>query len=123
MVTDFMDIFAKWSEKIESVLEEQAGARNDKDEGPRDELDYWKLRMRMLTTVSESIRSTNCKDVQNVLTVISTSDNNKHADSGIYLALSNWRSIELRVTENLNEAKDNVKYLQTLERFIPPLRW
>lgn len=39
----------------------------------------------------------------------------------IYLATSKWRSIELRVTESLNEAKDNVKYLQTLEKFIEPL--
>jgi dynein heavy chain len=59
--------------------------------------------------------------VYEVLFAVSNSDANKHADSGIYLALSNWRSLLLRVTENLNEAKDNVKYLQTLERFIEPL--
>lgn len=39
----------------------------------------------------------------------------------IHLAISKWRSIDLRVTEALNEAKDNVKYLQTLEKFIEPL--
>jgi hypothetical protein len=32
-------------------------------------------------------------------------------DTKIYLATSKWRGIELRVTEALNEAKDNVKYL------------
>ena len=39
----------------------------------------------------------------------------------LYLATSKWRSIELKVTEQLNEAKDNVKYLLTLEKFIEPL--
>ena len=29
--------------------------------------------------------------------------------------------MELRVTDALNEAKDNVKYLQTLEKFFDPL--
>jgi len=67
--------------------------------------------MRMLTTISEKLRSKNCRTVYDVLQATSQNDANRHADSGIYLALSNWRSIELRVTENLNEAKDNVKYL------------
>jgi dynein heavy chain len=37
------------------------------------------------------------------------------------MALQNWRSLEIKVTENLNEAKDNVKYLSTLDKFIEPL--
>jgi dynein heavy chain len=49
-----------------------------------------------------------------------TGDSAKPRDK-IYLATSKWKSIELKVTEQLNEAKDNVKYLHTLEKFIEPL--
>jgi dynein heavy chain len=61
--------------------------------------------------------------VYDVLTATSqnSSDQLAKPDTKIYLATSKWRSLELRVTENLNEAKDNVKYLQTLEKFIDPL--
>lgn len=79
--------------------------------------------MRKLTQVSEQLRSKNCRTVFDVLTAASqpSNDNIGKPRDKIYLATSKWRSIELRVTEALNEAKDNVKYLQTLEKFIEPL--
>jgi dynein heavy chain len=79
--------------------------------------------MRKLTGISEQLRSKNCRTVYDVLTAASstTAEQLGRPRDKIYLATSKWRSIELRVTEALNEAKDNVKYLQTLERFIEPL--
>jgi dynein heavy chain len=124
MLAEVEKIFNEWSEKIEQTLEEaEAEKKDDKEAGPRQELEYWKQRMRKLTCVSEQLRSKNCRTVYDVLTYASqcTSDNANRPRDKIYLATSKWRSIELRVTEALNEAKDNVKYLQTLEKFIETL--
>jgi len=94
MIAHFLAIFSEWSEKIEAALEEtDTNKKTDAGEGPRDELEYWKLRMRMLTQISEQLRNKNCRTVQDVLTTVSQSEASKHADSTIYLALSNWRSI------------------------------
>jgi len=125
MINDFERIFNQWSDKIEATLADADTdtSSKDKDAGPRVELEYWKQRMRKLTTVSEQLRSKNCRTVFDVLTAATsnTSDAAGKPRDKIYLATSKWKGIDLRVTEALNEAKDNVKYLQTLEKFIDPL--
>ena len=124
MISDFEKIFNEWSDQISAALEDADNEKKqEKEAGPKQELDYWKQRMRKLTGISEQLRSKNCRTVYDVLTQASQqpSDNLAKPRDKIYLSTSKWRSIELRVTEALNEAKDNVKYLQTLEKFIEPL--
>jgi len=43
MIAHFESIFNSWSESIETTLEEaEAEKKEDKDAGPRQELEYWK---------------------------------------------------------------------------------
>jgi len=126
MLNDFERNFKEWSEKITLALKGTEEMKKDeRDAGPKQELDHWKQRMRKLTGIKEQLNSKNCRTVRDVLTQASQpgsqSESQGKSRDNICLATSTWRGLELQVTEALNEAKDNVKYLQTLEKFIEPL--
>jgi len=126
MITNFINLFQNWTDIIQNALDgadTEKADKGEKDAHPMQELEYWKQRMRRLTGIAEQLKSKNCNDVLLVLTHASNSSNDLQGKSkeNILLQTSKWRTIDLRVTEALNEAKDNVKYLQTLEKFIEPL--
>ena len=124
LILDYAHIFGQWQHKINQYIDEATQERRfSQDDGPVKELDYWKQRMRKLTQVSEQLGSKNCRAVYDLL---DTACDQMQDALGvnyqkIYMATSNWRGIDNKITEQLSEAKDNVKYLQTLEKYLEPL--
>ena len=103
----------KSSRKALAVEKERAPAvkevKESDDAGPDTELEYWRRRMGMLNSITEQLKS---KESRLVLGVAAAARSAAHRA---------WKASDLRLTDALNEAKDNVKYLTTLEKSLEPL--
>ncbi|XP_037131069.1 dynein heavy chain 8, axonemal-like [Syngnathus acus] len=110
MVTHMEDLLIKWTKQIDQVLlATQALKQGLVTEGPLSELDYWRQTLLKFNSILNHINSTKCKAVITVLRLNRSK------------ALKVWPMLESRVTDNFNEAKDNVKFLDTLAKVCQPL--
>ncbi|CAF0837526.1 unnamed protein product [Adineta steineri] len=99
-----------WIKQMEQVLAESEQIRREADNiGPRAELDYWKKRMTKFNFLLHQIKG---QDVKAVLTILQTARSK---------LIQQWKLLDAKITDAANEAKDNVRYLYTLERFCEPL--
>ncbi|XP_071824188.1 dynein axonemal heavy chain 5-like [Apostichopus japonicus] len=103
-------IMAVWIKQIEQVLAESEQMRKEADNiGPRAELDHWKRRMARFNYLLQQLKGPNIKAVLFVLQAAKSK------------TLKTWMDLDRRITDYANEAKDNVKFLYTLEKFCDPL--
>ena len=108
VVAYFETILAQWCTLVDRVLTDETRTDSDAD-GPDAELEYWRSRMAKLNSISEQTKSKPAKVLFGVLLA---------CRSKVYKA---WRQIDTRITDVSNEAKDNVKYLITLENSLEPM--
>ena len=105
------------------------------ESGPEVEIDYWARRLLTLISITEQLKT---KGSKTVLAVVksragrsevdeSTAANHKKADEDALeqeqckQQLEVWRELDLQSTDALNEAKDNVRFLDNLRSVIEPL--
>uniref|UniRef100_A0A5F8GJ93 Dynein axonemal heavy chain 5 n=1 Tax=Monodelphis domestica TaxID=13616 RepID=A0A5F8GJ93_MONDO len=99
-----------WIKQTEQILAENNQLRTEADDlGPRAELDYWKKRLCKFNYLVDQLKGPDVKAVLGVLAAAKSK------------LLKTWRELDAHITDAANEAKDNVKFLYTLEKCCDPL--
>ena len=125
-------ILASWCNTIDAILEQDgtdsaggaggsggSGSQDLSTAGPMSELDFWKRRQQKLLSVTEQLKNKDCRAVLAlVASTVKSSNPELTAASDAMTLIRRWKQIDINLTEAANEAKDNVKYLFTLEKFI-----
>ena len=93
----------KWEAQISQAIEVQ-NRRLPKDNGPLAEIDYWKERNINLSGIFEQTKQEKAKQILEILSSIESP------------ASSSFEGQRLDLSKLYSEAKDNVRFLSTLER-------
>ncbi|XP_072298140.1 dynein axonemal heavy chain 5-like [Eucyclogobius newberryi] len=103
-------VVSLWTNQIQQVLIDSEQLRREPDNaGPESELEHWKRRMVTFNSLLEEVKRPHVKKTLGVLQMAKSK------------VLRRWRKLDADITVVANEAKDNVKFLYTLEQIFEPL--
>ncbi|NXO76918.1 DYH5 protein, partial [Sitta europaea] len=101
-----------WTKQIRQVLVESKQIRREVDDvGPSAELEHWKSRMSSFNSLLDEIKSSRVKKILSILQAARSK------------TLKQWKELDRSITIAANEAKDNVRYLYTLDKLFGPLAY
>nr|KAG5706889.1 hypothetical protein BaRGS_021395 [Batillaria attramentaria] len=110
LIGHYEELVTEWINTIEAILNDTSDERfMDPNAGPMSELERWRRRQRLLTSVTEQLKGKECKAVIAVLI---------QAKSRL---LKKWKATDAALTDGLNDTKDKVKYLESLKRHFDQL--
>jgi dynein heavy chain len=110
LVRQVEELVVIWCREIEMVVLESEQIRREADDvGPGAELQYWINRRNKFNALVEQVKSPRCKAAIGILNAVKSKQ------------LRKWRQLDACITDSANEAKDNVKFLRTLDSFFSPL--
>lgn len=99
----------EWCREAELLLHQTNKIKDGEEPGPDTELEYWRTRMSNFNSITEHLKTKECKVVLGICS---------HAKTKAY---QRWKALDIQITDAANEAKDNVKYLATLEKSLEPM--
>ncbi|KAL7522596.1 hypothetical protein ACHAWX_007291 [Stephanocyclus meneghinianus] len=132
-VAYFEELLAEWCTQIGAFIDSResdvhcmrkfgnATISKNMLEGPKAEVEYWRTRTQQLSSIIDQMKRKECRHVVGILLAYTKGTTNDLAKLKIVGLLRKWKQIDIETTESANEAKDNLKYLSTLQRFIEPL--
>jgi dynein heavy chain, axonemal len=102
--------FNHWTRQIQTAITEGQQIRRDPpDVGPLNELEFWRSQ---LATYAAIVEFVNSRPFNNFLACLSLSHSK---------LLKHWNELDNSVTECQNEARDNVRYMRSIQTFWEPL--
>ncbi|OWF37572.1 Dynein heavy chain 5, axonemal [Mizuhopecten yessoensis] len=110
LISQYEELVNDWMNTIETTLNDTSDERFlDPNAGPLSELERWRRRQRLLTNITEQLKSKECKAVIGVLITVKSR------------LLKKWKNIDASITDAMNDTKDKVKYLESLRRHFDQL--
>eukprot|EP00606_Chrysophyceae_sp_TOSAG23-5_P000883 GSChrysophyteH2.ASY1.ANO1.1544.1 assembled CDS len=103
-VNHFEGLLNEWCNQIERYLADTDKNVTDDDVGPRGELEKWRGRMQRLTSITEQLKRSDCKQVISVLSALtkSTADASKQ---------------NIMITDTLPALMNSIKMIHTIARY------
>ncbi|XP_029452717.1 dynein gamma chain, flagellar outer arm-like [Rhinatrema bivittatum] len=105
IVSENETLVSEWIKTIDLILMETVDERVlDINTTPLTELDWWRRRQKLFSSITEQLRGRECKTVIALLIF---------AKSRL---LKKWKALDISITDAANATKDRVKYLEMLHR-------
>jgi dynein heavy chain len=82
-------LLEEWCNQIESFMQQPTHPVDAEDVGPRWELEYWRSRMQKLTSITEQLKRTECKQVIHTLSLL-TKNTNDMSKQHVSELLKRW---------------------------------
>lgn len=110
MISAYVETTNAGSSDVNNILQDEDAIE---DEGPVGELEYWRRRMQRIMSITEQIKLSDMKDV---FLALHRDSKSVHEDlrQRVHNLLRLWKQVDIRITEAVNEAKDNAKSLSDL---------